>query len=302
MFLSRVHRHVEEGVVKTTALALGLNRSVSVAVALLAMGWTSLMAQTPSTPESRHRVMTIYAASRSPRPHHMPNYGGITFLGRDRSNDGGVVRANTLMAPEEARQAFDQAMQAMSRRGGPNLKKAAKKLDKALEIYPEFAAAWNLRGTVHAAKAQSEKARTAFRTSIRHDPEAVSGHWSLALLEIREKNWREAAFSTTRLLEIEPTDPAVRFYHGLVCYYRGYWSAAQLHLAQVVDGPHSEAFPLGRFFLANSLAEQGQFQQASHQFQQFLARADHRVLSRDLRRRIQSRLSEWTEQGLLSSR
>ncbi|HSR68838.1 MAG TPA: tetratricopeptide repeat protein [Acidobacteriota bacterium] len=281
---------------------LKIGPAVLIPLVVVLAGITPGLGQTPPSAESRHAVMTIYAASRAPRTHHQPDYGGITFYGRERSHGGGTVRANTLQAPEEALKAFKAARQAMAREGGPNLKKAAKKLDKALEIYPQFAAAWNLRGAVYAGKGQLDDARAAFHKAIEHDPSAPSGHWSLAMLEIRQQEWFRASLATTRLLELAPDDPAVRFYHGLVCYYRGYWEAAELHLSQVADGPHVDAFPLSRFFLANSHAQQGDFDLASEHFRGFLRGSDKRLVSTDLRRRIEARLSQWEDEGRLNSR
>jgi len=71
---------------------------------------------------------------------------GTIVLHRLANVEGTTISATTLQAPKDARKAYEKALDA-SRKG--KIEDAQKNLEKAVNIYPQFAAAWSELGAIH---------------------------------------------------------------------------------------------------------------------------------------------------------
>ncbi len=69
------------------------------------------------------------------------------MLHRTARAEGATVSLKTLTAPKEAKQAYEKALKELGKRK-INFSKTSKELEKAVKIYPEFAAAWHVLGEV----------------------------------------------------------------------------------------------------------------------------------------------------------
>ena len=85
---------------------------------------------------------------------------------------GTTVSFNTLNAPKKARDAFEKAGKELHKEK-VDFKKVRKHLKKATEIYPEFAAAWQLLGQANLASGDRKEARNSFRHALEADPNYV---------------------------------------------------------------------------------------------------------------------------------
>jgi len=114
----------------------------------------SQQSQTPNTPDlelANCDLRAVLAGFRSDtvslgalRLLDDPNVGTI-LLHRLANVEGTAISLKSVQAPKEARRAYDKALQEL-RKNQPA--QAAKELRKAVEIYPEYAAAWYELGRI----------------------------------------------------------------------------------------------------------------------------------------------------------
>ena len=149
-----------------------------------------------------------------------PNVGTI-LLHRLANVEGTAISLKSVQAPKEARRAYDKALQEL-RKNQPA--QAAKELRKAVEIYPEYAAAWYELGRIEERGADIAQARKSFATAIAADAKFISPYLSMAELEAKAENWAELANITSTLLRLDAVDYPVAYFYN---------AAANLNVGQI---------------------------------------------------------------------
>jgi tetratricopeptide (TPR) repeat protein len=140
-----------------------------------------------------------------------PNVGTIV-LHRLANVEGSAVSVTSLQAPKPARQAYERALQDLRKN---KLPEAAKELQKAVEIYPNYAAAWYELGRIQAKNQDIEQARKSLGRALAADPKFISPYAQLAELEAQAGNWAALADITSRLIKLDAMDyPMAYFYNA----------------------------------------------------------------------------------------
>jgi tetratricopeptide (TPR) repeat protein len=127
----------------------------------------------------------------------------------------------SMNAPKDARQAYDKARKALAEKKSPE---AEKELNKAVQIYPQYAAAWNLLGELHRTQKQPDQAIKEYTQSMTCDPQYVSPYFGLAVIAIDQKRWQDAQRLTDQINRLNS------FAYPLAYFYN---SAASFNLGQV---------------------------------------------------------------------
>src|SRR5579871_2514512 len=99
-------------------------------------------------------------------------------------HEGSTVSATALNAPELARKAYGKGVIAMTDEKWPA---AQKNFEKALEIDPDYAAAWSDLGEVLLKQSRATEARAAFEKAVAADPKYIKPYVQLARLDMAEK-------------------------------------------------------------------------------------------------------------------
>lgn len=126
---------------------------------------------------------------------------GRIVLHRLANVEGFTISATTAQAPDSARKAFEKAQ---AREKDSKWDEAHKLLEKAVAIYPRFAAAWFELGRVQLQKNDPVAARNSFQQSIAADSKYVSPYFGLTQLDQREQKWPELLEVSTQLLALNP--------------------------------------------------------------------------------------------------
>ena len=122
----------------------------------------------------------------------------------DKSSRDGAVSTATLNIPEKARQEFEKGMHAMNETKWDD---ADKHFSKAIDQYPNYAAAWNARGVVLMRSQKAPDAHSAFEKAIAADGQFSSAYVNLAKLLILEKKNAEAETLLGKAISLNPRDP-----------------------------------------------------------------------------------------------
>jgi tetratricopeptide (TPR) repeat protein len=125
---------------------------------------------------------------------------GTIHLTREENSGGSAVSTTTASAPKDATKAFDRARAAFLE-GKPD--KAEKELQKAVQVYPQFAEAWYQLGRLQEI-GNSPEAYGSFWKAAAADPNYVLPHQHMALLAANAQKWQEVVDQTKKALELDP--------------------------------------------------------------------------------------------------
>jgi len=218
-----------------------------------------------------------------------------TIILRQLANvQGTAISFTTLNAPKDAKKFFERAQKNMQQKN-PKPAEAAKDLEKAVQVYPEFAAAWNLLGESKLALKDETGAREAFEKSLAADAKYTNPYLQLAVLDLRASRWKEAAEVTGRLTQLNPYLPQAHYFNAIANYNLGRMELAEKAARNAMDRADGGRFPRAHHLLGAILARQGNFPSAAEQFRTFLKLAPNATEADQLRRQ----LSEWEGLGVI---
>jgi len=95
---------------------------------------------------------------------------GVNLRATDNAN-AGIVSLTTLQAPQDALRHYDNAQEAFAK---TKLNVAELELKRATDIYPRFAIAWTLLGSVHEKQARLDQAKADYLQAMSADSRLVS--------------------------------------------------------------------------------------------------------------------------------
>lgn len=135
---------------------------------------------------------------------------GTIKLTREENSGGSAVSSTTASAPKDAAKAFEKARSAWLENKPAN---AVKELQKAVQMYPQFAEAWYQLGRLEEAVNPGEAANS-FSKAVAADPKYVLPHKQLAILAVQAQKWQEVVDETKRTLELDPRGTAQVWYYN----------------------------------------------------------------------------------------
>ncbi len=142
---------------------------------------------------------------------------GTIIMHRIGNVDGSTISATTALAPKDAKKAFEKGFTALNKK---KTEEAEHEFQKAVDIYPKFAAAWSQLGFLQQQRGDAEGARKSYAQALAADPKYVKPYEGMALLALHENNWREVKDYTDRLLNLNPIDYPDAWYYNAVANYQ----------------------------------------------------------------------------------
>lgn len=182
--------------------------------------------------------------------------------------EGQTVGLASLRLPERAIEEYRRAQQGLARH---DVEGAVGHLRRAVELAPQFAAAWNQLGTIAYQTGRREEAEKYFREALRHEPRAYSPLVNLGGVLINLGRFREALELNLRAVAEQPEDALARVQLGANYWALGEGAKAVEHLeeAKRLDPEH---FSQPELLLAQIHLERGERAAAIRELEQFLAR------------------------------
>ena len=193
---------------------------------------------------------------------------GVIVLSPMDSAPGATISLTTLAAPPDARSAYERGQKDIAR---GKLADAEKELNKAVGVYPDFAAAWSMLGEVRRQQANAPSAKEAYLRAITADPQFVSPYFGLAILAVHEKNWAEVLKYTGETLRLNASlYPLAYMYNGAANYYSGNLEAAEksVRAFEKLDKDHRN--PDSSLLLSNILLAENDYAGAGSALEAYL--------------------------------
>jgi tetratricopeptide (TPR) repeat protein len=182
----------------------------------------------------------------------------------------------------------------------PNLSKAVKNLQKAVEIYPEYDAAWALLGEVRMEQGKAKEAEAAFSKAAEVNPVAVKPRLGLAQLALEAQQWEEASRLAQEALELEPNTPRGLLYTGLASYYAEQYGEAMKSFQKLEETGKANSFPIALLHLGMLYAMRGDIPDAAQRLRTYLEVEEESAIQLERRKKIEQQLKVWEEQGLIT--
>jgi tetratricopeptide (TPR) repeat protein len=214
------------------------------------------------------RSQVVSLANR--RPMDPPDIGTI-LLHRLGASEGTTVSAVSLAAPKDAKKAYDKGMDSMKKK---KVDEAVKNFEKAVEVYPKYATAWNELGRIQAAKGDAESARKSFTAASEADPKFVQPYLERALIEWRGEKWQEVADLTAKVIKLDSFDyPQAHFLNALSNFYLKDMAAAEKSAREAVRLDTRKQYLTTLRLLGVILAQKQDYSGAAEQFKAYLTAA-----------------------------
>ena len=194
---------------------------------------------------------------------------GTVVLERMGNVEGTTISMTSMQAPKDAKNAYEKAQKALSK---DKLGEAEKDLKKAVQIYPQFAAAWSLLGMVHERQQQPDQAILDYNHSLSADSRYVNPYFGLASVALREKRWKDVVRFTDEVARLNPfAFPESYLYSAAANYNLGNLEPAERNTRkfQLLDTEHRH--PEAALLLSEILASRHDYAGAAEQKKNYLS-------------------------------
>lgn len=195
---------------------------------------------------------------------------GTIFLKRLGNAPGTTISVTSMAAPKDAMRAYEKAQKATAEKP----EEAEKYLTKAVEIYPQFAAAWTLLGDIHRQRNEFDAARTDYARAAAADPQFVNPTYGLTVIAMQEKKWDEAVRLSDQVLKLNAgAFPLAYFFSAAANYNLQKFEAAEdsARKFKALDTQH--AHPDVCLLLSYVLSRKQDYAGAAHEIRDYLAAA-----------------------------
>jgi Flp pilus assembly protein TadD len=181
--------------------------------------------------------------------------GATIILKRLGDHEGSTVAITSLKAPEDARKAYEKGVAALTRN---KFSEARKSLERAVELYPEYAQAWSDLGEVRRQEGKLTEARDAYERASQVDPKYIRPYVQLARLALAEGRNQEALGLAERGLALRPVAvPAIYYYHAVASYNLKQYDVAGKSASQAIESDQAREIPRAEYLLGLALAAKG---------------------------------------------
>jgi len=194
---------------------------------------------------------------------------GTIVLTRMGGVEGSTISVTSLSVPKGALEAFDRGRKAGNEK---KYDEAVKELNKAVTIYPQYAAAWSLMAEIHRLRNQFDTARKEYSQAVVCDPKFVSPYFGLATIAVMENKWTEAAQYTGQVIALNQyAYPMAYYFNSAANYNLGKLDAAEQSARKFQQLDTAHARPDSALLLGNILAAKRQYPEAAQLYREYLA-------------------------------
>lgn len=212
-----------------------------------------------------------------------PDVGSIV-LHRLGNVEGTSVSATSLDAPREAKKLYDKGMDAERQKKWPA---AQADFEKAVALYPKYAAAWFELGSARQRQGDRAQAREAFRKSMVADRRYLGPYFPLSVMAFEERNWAETAELTSALTKLDPVDyPMAFLFNAIANAGLGKLDLAEKSARTCVKVDIRHQLPRAEYVLGLILADRHDYDGSLALLREYIQRAPNTPDSEKIKQQI----------------
>jgi tetratricopeptide (TPR) repeat protein len=176
------------------------------------------------------------------------------------------VDAGQLAIPPKAMREYEQAQKDLARRDAAS---AVRRLERAVEIAPQFSAAWNNLGTIAYQSRNFLRAEECFREALAQDPQSYEPLVNLGGVLVTLHKLDEAWDYNLHAVLVRPNDALANSQLGMTYFELGNFELAEKYLlrAREIDPGH---FSHPQLLLAEIHVRRGDYRAAAADLEEFL--------------------------------
>jgi len=194
---------------------------------------------------------------------------GTIVLHRLGNVEGVTVSASSLNAPKDAKKAYEKGTDLMKKK---KLPEARKELERAVELYPTYAAAWFDLGRVKEVQNDTEGAREAYGKSLAADAKFLNPYRQLVAIYVKEQKWQEVADTSGKLIKLDPVDfPEAHYYSAVSNFYLKNYDVAEKSIRDLQKLDTQNRMPKSSKLLGAILVEKQDYAGAAVQIKKYLS-------------------------------
>ena len=218
-----------------------------------------------------------------------PNIGTI-ILRRIANVEGLTMSKTTLMAPKDAQKAYEKGRKLAQ---GKKPAEALKEYERAVGLYPQYAAAWFELGLVREMQNQAEPAMEAYLKSVEADAKFIKPYLQIAGLQARAQKWTDAAATTEKAIKLNPYDfPNAYFYNAVANFNLQKMEEAEKAAREGVKLDSANRLPKLKHVLGVILAQKDDLSGAAENLKAYLKFAPTDANAKDQLTRIEGVLAQ----------
>ena len=193
---------------------------------------------------------------------------GTIILRRTAHTEGSTITLTSLEAPRDAQKAYEKGRKESEQE---KWQASEQQFEKAVRIYPRYAAAWFELGKSLEGQNKIAEAREAHRKALEADSKFVNPYLRLANIAAREKKWQEVSDTTAQVIRLNPIDfPDAHYLHAAANYNLHNLDAAEQSSRAVLKLDAERRYPAVYHLLGLILAARGDFAGAAAQMNEYL--------------------------------
>jgi tetratricopeptide (TPR) repeat protein len=179
-----------------------------------------------------------------------------------------TVSAKRLAVPSKATAEFQRACGAFK---GRKYSEAEEHLRKAIEVYPDYPAAWVVLGQVLESEKKPDDAQEACKKARDLDPDYVASYLCLGEFAANDGKWDKLSELSGRALEIDPVgNPYALYFAADACLHLNQLSQGEMHAQAAVKLDTWHHMPELHLLLAEIYKTAGNVQGEIAQLREFL--------------------------------
>jgi len=145
-----------------------------------------------------------------------PDLGSIV-MHRIGNVQGLTISATSALAPKDARKAFERGLESESK---GKFDEAKAEFEKAVMVYPRYAAAWFELGKLDEQAKNVDAARGRYRRSLEADSKYVQPLERLSMLAFQDQDWQNVQDLSAKLLSLDPLNYPLIYYVNAVANFQ----------------------------------------------------------------------------------
>ncbi len=170
--------------------------------------------------------------------------------------------AAVVKIPDKARKEFEKGNSALS---AGDTQKARQHYEKAVQLYPQFAMAYNNLAALYLKSKDFTRAREALNNALKADPDLAFTKANLIRLALLERNFPEATRLADQALTQEPNSPEFLFLMCQAQFFSGNFDQALVYARKVCANPHQE-FEMAHILAGRALEAQHRAEEARAEY------------------------------------
>ena len=187
-----------------------------------------------------------------------------------QDNKSAPISVAEMQVPAKAREQMQKAIEAFDK---GDTSKATQRLEKAIEIYPQYARAYENLGVIAARSGDRAKARSLYTKAIEVDERFVPAYVQLGRLEIQEKNYTQAETLLHKVMLLYPEMPDLIALLAGAEYGNKEYANALADAQRVHTLPHHEKVADVHLLAAEILEMKNRNQEAVAEYRLYLTEA-----------------------------